>query len=382
MGGLKVLITNNALDARAGTETYVRDLALGLLKRGHKPVAYSTRIGDVGLELRRATVPVVDDLRKLSTPPDIIHGHHHAETMTALLHFQRVPAVFVCHGWLPWEETPPRFPRILRYVAVDDLCRERLVCEHGIEEERVRTVYNFVDLERFRPRGPLPERPRRALVFSNYAGEATHLGAVREACSRSGLALDVAGSQSGNSCDAPENILGQYDLVFAKARCALEAMAVGTAVVLCDATGSGPLVTTGEVTRLRRLNFGIRTLQNDLDPEVIVREIERYDAVDAAEVSRRVRGLANGESAVDQIVALYREALEEHGSGGACDAAAEGRAAADYIRWLLADIGRERKDLKQKWEAFTNSPTARLRQRMLAIPVLGPLIQSLSKRLG
>src|SRR2546430_4332475 len=31
-----------------------------------------------------------------------------------------------CHGWLPWEETPPHFPRILRYVAVDHTCRDRL----------------------------------------------------------------------------------------------------------------------------------------------------------------------------------------------------------------------------------------------------------------
>jgi hypothetical protein len=42
MNGLRVLITNNTLAGRAGTELYVRDTALELLKRGHSPIAYST----------------------------------------------------------------------------------------------------------------------------------------------------------------------------------------------------------------------------------------------------------------------------------------------------------------------------------------------------
>ncbi|MCA1594536.1 MAG: glycosyltransferase, partial [Acidobacteria bacterium] len=142
MSGLRILLTNNSLAHRAGTELYLRDLAVNLLKRGHTPIAYSANLGEMAQELRRATVPVIDDLRQLSTPPDIIHGQHHVETMTALLHFNDVPAVYFCHGWMPWEEAPPRFPRILRYVAVDDTCRDRLVCEHGIPEETTRVVLN------------------------------------------------------------------------------------------------------------------------------------------------------------------------------------------------------------------------------------------------
>ena len=40
----------------------------------------------------------------------------------------------------------------------------------------------------------------------------------------------------------PEELLPKYDLVFAKARCALEAMATGCAVVLCDFAGLGSMV--------------------------------------------------------------------------------------------------------------------------------------------
>src|SRR5580704_4585509 len=164
MTPLKILITNNGLAARAGSELYVRDLALALLRRGHIPIAYSTVLGEVADELRGATIPIVDNLDSLSITPDIIHGHHHLETMTALLRFPTVPAVYFCHGWIPWQEAPPKFPRILRYVAVDYTCRDRLLLEHGIPDDRVSVLLNFVDLERFSPRPPLPARPTRGLV--------------------------------------------------------------------------------------------------------------------------------------------------------------------------------------------------------------------------
>ncbi len=382
MGGLRVLITNHAMGQRAGTELYVRDLALGLLDRGHTPVVYTTDVGEAARELRRSTVPVIDDLELLSSPPDLIHGQHHVETMTALLHFAHVPAVFFCHGWVPWEETPPRFPRILRHVAVDDTCRDRLLWEHGLSESRVRVILNFVDLERFRARSPLPPRPARALVFSNGASDSTHLPAVREACARAGIALDVVGRQSGRVADAPERLLGGYDLVFAKARCALEAMAVGAAVILCDTAGAGPLVTADEVARLRRLNFGVRALRYELRPEVLAREIARYDARDAAEVARRIRADAGRGQAVDEIVELYREIIAEHRSGPARDADAEARATAAYLRWAAADM-RERRELyRKKFEDFENSAPVRLYQRLRGARLLGPVARRLARKLA
>ena len=102
---LRILLTNNTLGARGGSELYVRDLALALMRRGHFPVAYSTVLGDVAAELREATVPVVDDLRALNMPPDVIHGQHHLDAMTAMLQFPEVPAIYVCHGWLPYRRT-------------------------------------------------------------------------------------------------------------------------------------------------------------------------------------------------------------------------------------------------------------------------------------
>lgn len=374
MRGLRILITNHFLRSRTGSELYVCELATSLLRLGHTPIVYSPQLGPTAVELRKATVPVIDSLDALSSPLDLIHAQHHVETMTALLRFPNTPAVFFCHGWLPFEEAPPKHPRILRYVAVDDTCRDRLACENGVPEERISVIFNSVDLESFLPRAPLPEKPSRALVFSNGASEATYLGAVREACNRAQMTLDVIGADSGNLSSRPQDVLGQYDVVFAKARCALEALAVGNAVVLCDRIGAGPMVTTSDVERLRCLNFGVRAIQEPVTAEVLEREIARYDAQDAAQVSRNIRAWAGRELAIEQIVELYYDVVREF-EGKARDLDAEARAEADYLQQLSRHYESER-------DSILNSRTFRWRRQILNSRFVGGWLRSFASRLG
>ena len=49
---MRVLLTNNTLAQRGGSELYVRDVAIELMRRGHQPVAYSTLLGEVAEEFR------------------------------------------------------------------------------------------------------------------------------------------------------------------------------------------------------------------------------------------------------------------------------------------------------------------------------------------
>lgn len=350
---MRILFTNIFLTSRTGTEVWVREAVLGLRRRGHDPVVYSPRLGEVAREIQAGGVQVVDDLSQVGEPPDLIHGHHHPQTVEALLRFPGVPAVFVSHDAIAWHDAAPLFPRIVRYVAVDEANRDRLLAG-GAPEARVRTLLNWVDLERFRPRAePLPEKPRRALVFSNVAREDTHLPAVREACHRAGLEMDVIGAGVGRSVADPEAVLGGYDLIFAKARCALEALATGAAVVLCDYRGLGPMVTSGELETLRRNNFGARTLTARHTAEGVLREIGRYDPRDASAVSRRIRETAGLQECLDRLLGLYNEVLEES-AGRRFDPEADLRAAAAYVRsWAgprleeeLQDVYRQRAQLE------------------------------------
>lgn len=358
---MKILFTNNTLATRAGTELWVRDVAIALRARGHEASAYSPLLGDVAEDLRAGGVRVVDDLDVLEDPPDLIHGHHHLEAMTALLRFPGVPAVFVCHGARAWEESPPLFPRIRRYIAVDAPCRERLLAA-GIGKDVIRVLLNFVDLRRFRARPPLPVRPQRALVFGNSLGASSGLAEIRSACGAASLEVDVLGMAGGAVSAHPEAVLGRYDLVFAKARAAMEAMATGCAVVLCDAGGVGPMVRFDELGKLRSLNFGFKTLQDPLTEKVLADRIRRYDPADAGRVAAWVRGNAGLDAAVDGLARIHAEALEDT---PACGLEAEMQAAARYLRTLSMQVKfhdtllKDRDRLTRALEAASRRPVLR-----------------------
>ena len=376
---MKVLITNYSLASRGGTEIYVRDLAFGLLRRGHTPIVFSMELGAVAREIREASIPVVDDLAAISTAPDVIHGQHYHETMMALLRFPGVPAIYVCHDWYSRLDAPPKFPRILRYVAVDQACYDKLACERAIPEERLRLLLNFIDLERFKPRAPLPARPKRALILCNYTEENAHLAAARAACARVGIELDARGALLGRPCEQPEKVLGDYDIVLAKGRTALEALATGTAVILFVRRALGPLVTADELERLLPLNFGVRALTRLIDPDAFAQaltgEIARYDAQDAALVSRRVRALSGRDQAIDEFISIYEDVIAESRNGSAPDFAKEGLAAATHLRELLLSVKEER-------DALYNSNTFRFKERLRRMPLVGKLSLTLAQRLA
>jgi hypothetical protein len=307
----RILIANVTMADRSGTVTVVRDLALGLRATGQRPMVYAPALGEIADEIRAAGVPVVSDLHELPEPPDIVHGNHHVETVAALLHFPAARGLFVCHDRTFFASAPPRMDRIRRYVAVDEYCLERLSDDYGIPSDRTHVIYNSVDTSRFLPRSPLPASPSRAAVFSNYASPGPALDALQVTCLRAGLSLDVIGSSVGNSCAAPEAVLGDYDLVFAKARCALEALAVGAAVVLCDVQGAGPMVRLADLPDLRRWNFGRRTLGEPVSPATLFTQVQRYDADDAQLVSRYIRRHATLAQSVAQYQQLYDAIMDE-----------------------------------------------------------------------
>lgn len=313
---LNILITNRILAGRSGTEVVVRDLCSALTKRGHHPMVYSPMLGRTAEELRANGIEVHRDIREINCIPDVIHGHHHPQTLVALLRFPKTPAIFVCHDALSWHDDPPIFPRVLRYVAVDNRCRRRLQHKAQVRLESIRLVLNAVDLSRFTPRPPLPAQPQRAVIFSNYASRRTQVPAIQAACGRLNIPCDVIGQEYGNVVSQPEHVLPKYDLVFSKARCALEAMAVGCAVVVCDFGGLGQMVRPQTFAELRALNFGGGVLTRPLDPELITNEIRKYDAAEAKLVSERVRREADLSCAVDEWMEIYQEVIREQAAAG------------------------------------------------------------------
>ncbi|MBP7950894.1 MAG: glycosyltransferase [Verrucomicrobiales bacterium] len=302
---MRILLTNNTLALHAGTEMVVRDVALRLKELGHEPMCFTLDPGPVAEMLQAAGVLVVDDLTALPAVPEVIHGHHLVETTLAAMHFPRIPVISFCHGSAPWQEAPCRLPNVRRWVAVDRVTLRRLTETEGLPAEQVVLMWNAVDTRRFRVRAPLPARPRRALVFSNTAKESTHIPVIRTACAARGIALEVAGAGAGKLTRCPEQLLPEFDLVFAKARAAMEAMAVGCAVIQADYFGAGHLVTTARFDALREMNFGLESMTHPLTTEHLLAEMDAYDPAEAARVRDRIRGEGSLDDAMGKLLRLY-----------------------------------------------------------------------------
>lgn len=311
---MRVLITNLCLMQRSGTETYVFDLALELVRRGHEIALYVTRAGPYADELRLRGVQVATDPGRLPFTPDIIHGHGHGAILAALRQFPTAPAIFICHNHTSWADETPLHPRILRHLAVSQLCADRIVRE-GVPRSDVSLLLNWVDTTRFARRAALPEKPQTALMFSNYASEMSYLPVIREACLRAGLRLDVVGIASGNPLTNPEHVLPRYDIVFAKAKAAMEAMAVGNAVVLCDFAGVGPMVSPENFAQLLPMNFGFRALTQPLVPDALLTQIAAYAPLKSAQVCELIRSTASIQARVDEMEIIYRDVVAEARSG-------------------------------------------------------------------
>jgi hypothetical protein len=373
---LKVLITNHNLSDRAGTQLYVRDLALELQKMGHLPFIYSPILGEIAQEIRKSAIPVVSDLATLTIQPDIIHGHHHLETLAALLHFPSTPAIFVCHGWFPWQEAPPQFPRILRYLAIDQLTHQRLVIEGGISENQVRYFFNFVDLERFKPRPSLSTYPRKALVYSNYIEKSgSSFKIIQQACKQAGLKVDIVGLKAGNSTSHPEILLSDYDIVFAVGRSAIEALATGAAVIICSGGKIGKMVTIQNVEQLRSENFGLQALGHQSNIQNIVEEIHKYDAHQAKLVCEYVHASSGKSQAVNALVELYQEIIQ---TPLKVDAIQELQTLGRYLHHFSREFQSEMKKIKLEREKMSHMID--LYHFLLKIPFVESLCRKLKKK--
>ena len=121
--------------------------------------------------------------------------------------------------------------------------------------------------------------------------------------------------------------------MFAKGKAALEAAAVGSAVVVADISGIAEMITTANFATLRGLNFGLRTLRRHPAVDVVAGELARYDAADAAAVSRLVRETAGHETLVDELLDLYAEVLAERAASSTIRPPSCARPAATSKAW-------------------------------------------------
>jgi hypothetical protein len=114
---------------------------------------------------------------------------------------------------------------------------------------------------------------------------------------------------------------------------------VGCAVIVADGSGLGGLVTPDNVEWMRRLNFGVRTMQTSrITPETILAELSRFNAQRSLQVSKWIRDHANAHVAMDQLETIYAELAGTGQTWSVESATAANTAASAYLVDLARTI--------------------------------------------
>ena len=307
---MNILLTNIWISNYGGTEVYIRDLSVYLYKNGHGVEVYSPNLGQVAREIASNGINIVDSIEGLVNTPDLIHAQHYTPTLDVISKFPGVPVVYFLHDRIHLIDNPPRYSRIKKYVAVDYNCLDKLTIDNNINKEKTTVIYNWVDTSVFKLRTKFAKKPRRALVFSNNTSFDGFFKTIKEACDELNIEVHGIGIHFGNSHSSPEKILHNYDIVFAKAKCAMEGIATGAAVILCDKTGLGQLVTTDNIDQCRRFNFGMKLLTKPITKDKLIVEINKYNSDESQKVTDKLRNDATLESAMIKIIKLYHEIID------------------------------------------------------------------------
>ena len=301
---MRIRLTNIVLNGRSGTEVVTIELARGLVGRGHQVAVFTPFIGPSASALLTDGITVTDRPEHLPWKPDVIHGHHNIAVAMALARYLDVPALFVMHDAIQGLDNPLVTPQIVRFFAVDEINRESHLRGTSLRKRDIELLPNAVDLSRFHLRDPLPQRPRRALLFGKSTG---HIDTICEAARTFDLSLDAIGPVFGRVVDDLHVRLKDYDIVFATGRMALEALAVGCAVIVCDHRGFAGLARSDSVDEWRNNNFGLKLLTKPTTIDALLAEMCRYTATDAALVSMRIREIASLSDYLDRVEMIHRE---------------------------------------------------------------------------
>jgi hypothetical protein len=307
---LKILITNVAIQHPTGSEINVRDWSLAMLELGHRPYVYSPLVGELAEALRKRTIPVTDDLSQLQVTPDVALVCDSMSLLVTICRYPEIPIVYVVQNWDHWATALSYLPQIQRIMAVDEVNTDRALID-GALPAKITLINNAVDLKRF------PERPRmkeasttmarRALIFAKNSG---HVETVVSACREEGLEVDVRGL-GNEQFVAPEEVLYNYDVIFATARGAIEAMASGAAVIVCDGRGLAGLVTLERYQAWKPHNFGVRILKRDTTLDAVRTELKQFDAAQAEQVSELMRQELGLDHQIHLILDLLRQAIAD-----------------------------------------------------------------------
>jgi hypothetical protein len=254
----RVVISNVNLISLSGSELWTEEVAGALSGLGLEVLVHTGGVGPVAERMRASGIDVTmsaDEVRAFA--PDIAHINHFAAAADMLNELNgRAAVVNMVHGLLP-RPGMPGVRGVDTYCAVGLHAKSKTCLLTGKPWNEVALIPSHYDPGRAwsQRSEPASNQPPRALLFSSKTS-ADQRQKIASVLSALGFELDHVG-YGGVPAAAPEDVLCKYEIVFAVARSALEALVSGAKVILWDGGVVGPGVTREQFWPLAAANFSM-----------------------------------------------------------------------------------------------------------------------------
>jgi hypothetical protein len=328
---MRFVLGNRHMIAAGGTEVHLLVLGEHLQRLGHEVVVYASELGPFADHARRRGLAVSDRVRELPEACDVVFSqdgivvHDLAERFPGAFHAYRICGD--AHDF----QLPPQVAGVVDLVVVLSDRYERIAQAMAVRAPVLRLRVP-IDIDRLVPLGPLHERPRRAVLLGNYLERDA---AVVGAWSAAGVEVErVGGSVQAYDVAAA---VADADVVVAKSRAALDAMACGRAVYVFDVFGGDGWVTPERYPVLEADNFAGQATGRVLDAEALARDLEDYRP-EMGPVNRDL--VLQHHSARDHVVALLA-AIGDGAPGARPDAPFRELARLTAMQWSWELTARE-----------------------------------------
>jgi hypothetical protein len=270
---MRLLLATNHLGL-GGSESYLLTVAEQLDRLGHEAVVFTSEPSD-GVEVAQERgIEVVEESGLDGDFEVALVQDVRVAYLLAGLH-PAIPQLFVAHSSKFDLQAPPQLEGMVGGVVVlnDRVARRMRSFATAAEVVRMRQP---IDIERFSPHGPLPEIPRRALLFSNNPN-ADRVAMIEDACAEVGVELLRLGGPSDRTTDIGPALAG-VEIVIGYGRSVLEGMACGRAAYVYDWKGGDGWVTAESYAAIESDGFAGGATAEVADRATLTRHLREYSA--------------------------------------------------------------------------------------------------------
>ncbi len=268
---MRFVLANRLMTHAGGTETHLVTIGDQLLRLGHEVVVYSPELGPFADYARGRGLEVFDQLRELPDQCDVVLAQDGLVVYDLAERYPRAFTAFRVCGDVFDFQSPPQLDGIVDLVVVLSERYARLAEACAVKAPILRLRVP-VDIDRLTPVGAIRAQPRRAVILGNYPDR---LLAVKEAWEPRGIEVDQVGG-TRQRYDLAAALAGA-DIVVAKSRAALDAMACGRAVYVLDTFGGDGWVTPDAYAALEADHFAGQATDRVIGTADLERDLAGYD---------------------------------------------------------------------------------------------------------